>query len=56
MNTMPFASQNTEAITFPVDDTTLAFFGAGEVECFHCMDCLLVSGSNQSDGPNIHVG
>ena len=42
---MPFVSQNTEAITFPADDTTLAFFGAGEFECFHCMDCLLVSGS-----------
>ena len=42
---MPFTSQNTEAITFPADDTTLAFFWAAEFECFHCMDCLLVSGS-----------
>ena len=29
MNTMPFASHKTEAITFPADGTTLAFFGGG---------------------------
>ena len=42
---MPFASQKTEAITFPADDTTLAFFGGEEEGCFHRGDCRLVSRS-----------
>ena len=27
MNTMPFASQKTDAITFPAEEMTFAFFG-----------------------------
>ena len=29
MNAMPFASQKTDAIFFPADETTFAFFGGG---------------------------
>ena len=39
----PFASQKTDAITFPAADTTLAFFGGEKEGCFHCIDCRLVS-------------
>ena len=42
---MTSASHKMEAITIPAGDTTLAFFGGGEEECFHCIDCRLVSGS-----------
>ena len=41
MNTIPFASQKTKAITFPVDDTTLAFTGGGEEGCFHFLFSFL---------------
>ena len=42
---MPFASQKTEAITFPANDYNVAFIGGGEEGCFDCMGCCLVSGS-----------
>lgn len=42
INTMPFASQQTEAITFLSDEMTLALFGAGEEACFHYMDYLFI--------------
>jgi len=35
----------TKKITFPSDGATLAFFGAGEIDCFHYMEYCLVSGS-----------
>lgn len=46
---MPFASQKTgqKAITFPANDTTLAFFERREDRRFRCMDGRLVSGLKQ---------
>ena len=44
-----------EAITIPAGDTTLAFFGGGKEECFHCMDCRLVSGIEVVD-PTLILG
>lgn len=42
---MNFSPTKTEFITFLADETTLASFGAGEEECFYCMDRLFVPGS-----------
>lgn len=39
----PSASQITEAITCPADETVFAFFSGGHVKCFYCFDCCLVS-------------
>ena len=50
MNTMLFAPQKSDAITFPAEETTFAFFGGGEPGRFNCIDCLLVSSSKQWRG------
>ena len=54
MNRMPFASQNTEAITFLANDTTLAFFGAEKVKCSTAF--IAFWSLVQSDGLNIPLG
>ena len=41
---MPFSPQMTEAITFPADGTTLAFFGGGEEGIYLEGTMQLVSG------------
>ncbi|CAK8692101.1 unnamed protein product [Clavelina lepadiformis] len=47
MSTTPLESQTTDAVTFPADGITLAFFGAVNDGCFRCFDCSLVSGCTE---------
>ena len=51
---MPFASQKTEAITFPANDTSLAFFG-GEKRGVSTA-WIVVWSLARSGGPNTHLG
>jgi len=41
---MPSASQNTDAMTFPADETDLVFFGAEQPAYVHCFEGCLDSG------------
>ena len=41
---MPSASQNTDAMTFPVDGIDIEFFGDEQPASVHCFDCCLDSG------------
>jgi hypothetical protein len=38
---MPSASQNTDAMTVPVDGTDLVSYGAEQPASVHCFDCCL---------------
>jgi len=40
---MPSASQKTDAMTFPADETELVFFGADQPASAYCFDCCLDS-------------
>ena len=44
-----------EMLTFPVDDTTVAFFGGGEERCFHWISIVAWSLAG-SGGPNTQLG
>ena len=54
MNTMPFASLKTEAITFPADDTTSAFFGGEKMGVSAAW--IVVWSLARNGGPNTHFG
>ena len=41
---MPSASQNTDVMTFPADETDLVFFGAEQPASVHSFDWCLDSG------------
>jgi hypothetical protein len=41
---MPSAFQNTDAMTYPADETDLVFFGAEQPASVHCFACCLDSG------------
>jgi len=40
---MPSASQNTDAMNFPADETDLVIFGADQPASAYCFDCCLYS-------------